>query len=103
MFCLCTFGLAGCASVLGVQNSKFASEKIEIGMGKGEFLKLFGNPYAKEMTVDAYNHPVERLLYKESLYASEWYTLTTAFIFRDGKLVRQEVVDKRYSHNGERK
>lgn len=33
----------GCASLLGVQNSKYTSEKIEIGMSKKDFLKLLEN------------------------------------------------------------
>ena len=61
-FVLCT------SSLLGVQNSKYTSEKIEIGMSKKDFLKLFGEPYAKEMITDRYNRPVERMLYQESLY-----------------------------------
>lgn len=85
-----------CASLLGVQNSKYTSEKIEIGMSKKDFLKLFGEPYAKEMITDRYNRPVERMLYQESLYDQEWYTLTTAFVFQDGKLISQEVVSKQY-------
>lgn len=48
-----------CASLLGVQSSKYISEKIEIGMSKNEFQKLFGEPYAKEMITDRYNRPVE--------------------------------------------
>lgn len=93
----CGVLLAGCASMLGVKNSKYVSEKIEIGMSKREFLKLFGDPFAKEMLVDSNNRPVERLLYQESLYDLAWYTLTTAFIFQDGKLIGQEIVDKRYT------
>lgn len=88
--------LVSCASLLGVQSSKYISEKIEIGMSKNEFQKLFGEPYAKEMITDRYNRPVERLLYQESLYDQEWYTLVTAFTFQDGKLVSQEVVSKQY-------
>lgn len=90
--------IVGCASLLGVQNSKYTSEKIEIGMSKHEFLKLFGKPYAKEMITDPYNRPVERLLYQESLYDQEWYTLTTAFTFQEDKLVSQEVVGKEYTN-----
>ena len=93
---MCGILLVGCASMLGVKNSKYVSEKIEIGMSKREFLKLFGDPFAKEMWVDSNNRPVERLLYQESLYDMAWYTLTTAFIFQDGKLIGQEVVDKKY-------
>ena len=37
-------------------------------MSKKDFLKLFGEPYAKEMITDRYNRPVERMLYQESLY-----------------------------------
>lgn len=39
-----------------------------MGMSKKDFLKLFGEPYAKEMITDRYNRPVERMLYQESLY-----------------------------------
>ena len=61
-----------------------------------DFLALVGEPYAKEMTMDIHNRPLERLLYQESLYDREWYTLTTAFTFQDGKLVSQEVINKEY-------
>ncbi len=93
---ICSILQVGCASLLGVQNSKFTSEKIEIGMSKKDFLALVGEPYAKEMTMDMHNRPLERLLYQESLYDREWYTLTTAFTFQDGKLVSQEVINKEY-------
>lgn len=67
---LLCFGImfVSCASLLGVQNSKYTSEKIEIGMSKKDFLKLFGEPYAKEMITDRYNRFFERMLYQESLY-----------------------------------
>lgn len=93
---ICSILQVGCASLLGVQNSKFTSEKIEIGMSKKDFLVLVGEPYAKEMTMDIHNCPLERLLYQESLYDGEWYTLTTAFTFQNGKLVSQEVINKEY-------
>ncbi len=93
MFCAIT---VSCASLFGVQHSKFTSEKIEIGMSKSDFLKLFGEPYAKEMLTDIQNRPVEHLLYQESLYDLEWYTLTTAFVFQGGKLVGQKVFGKEY-------
>lgn len=94
---ICSILQVGCASLWGVQNSKFTSEKIEIGMSKSDFLALVGDPYAKEMKMDnRHNRPLERLLYQESIYDREWYTLTTAFTFQDGKLVSQEVINKEY-------
>lgn len=93
---ICCIMQVGCASLWGVQNSKFTSEVIEIGMSKNDFLTLWGNPYAKEMSTDMYNRPVERLLYQERLFDLAWYILTTAFTFQDGKLVRQEVINKEY-------
>ena len=93
-FLICCIIMSGCfSSSLGV--SRFTSEKIEIGMSKDEFLKICGKPFAKEMTTNRYNNkPVERLLYQESLYSSEWYVLTSAFVFEDGQLISQVVVGK---------
>lgn len=96
---ICCIMQVGCASILGVASSKYTSEKIEIGMSKEDFIKLFGKPFAKEMTMDMNNRPLERLLYQESMFDSEWYTLTTAFTFQDGKLVSQEVIGKEYNYS----
>lgn len=41
---ICSIMQVGCASLLGVQNSKFTSEKIEIGMSKKDFWHLLVNP-----------------------------------------------------------
>ena len=65
-------------------------------MSKSDFLRLNDAPYTKEKMTDRYNLQVERLLYRENLLDINWYTLTIAFTFQDGKLVGQEVLGKEY-------
>lgn len=36
----------------------------------------------------------EVLYYKEDVYRSCWYTVTTAFVFVDSRLVEQRIVDE---------
>lgn len=67
-----------------------------MGMSKSDFLRPNDASYTKEKMIDRQNHQVERLLYQENLLDINWYTLTIAFTFQDGKLVVQEVLGKEY-------
>ena len=78
--------LSSCSS--SIYTSKFSSEKVELGMSRSDFVKLFGAPFAKEMFTTPDNRKLERLLYREDLFDGlGWYNITTSFTFEGQKLV----------------
>lgn len=89
IFWLSLFLLFGCSTFRHI--SKFSNNKIELGITQQEFVSRYGKPYTQEITCTD-NVIIKKLLYKESLYIGSWYVITTAFIFENERLVKQEVI-----------
>ncbi len=88
---IAVFGSCGVTS----QVSKFTSSDIELGMNRSEFVGKYGKPNNQEMSYTPKGDKEEVLYYKESLYnGGLWYSVTTAFVFVDSRLVRQEIVNE---------
>lgn len=62
-------------------------------MSKQDFISRYGKPYNQEISyVDSLVN--EKLFYKEELYISGWYVITTAFHFENNRLVKQEIANE---------
>jgi hypothetical protein len=83
-------GLSGCHTVKHV--SKFSDKPVELGIKKQAFIAKYGKPYNQETSYNDRRELKEILLYKEELYLTSWYIITTAFSFENSKLVKQEVI-----------
>ena len=74
--------------------SDFVKTDIELGITKDDFIKKFGEPYSINKEVNKAGDYQEVLFYKEELYREAWYIVTTSFVFVNGKLEKQEVVNE---------
>lgn len=84
-----------CGCYTSRQISMFSANQVELGMSKQDFIARHGNPFNQEASYGKDNKLEEKLLYKEELYSGVWYVVTTAFIFQDSKLIKQEVKEER--------
>lgn len=76
--------------------SDFVKTDIELGITKDDFIKKFGEPYSINKEVNKAGDYQEVLFYKEELYREAWYIVTTSFVFLNGKLEKQEVVNEEW-------
>lgn len=78
--------------------STFAAETILPGISKSDFIKRYGIPFNSNVSYDEHQVLDETLFYKETLCPGSWVTTTTAFRFKDGKLINKEVVKDELVH-----
>lgn len=91
---------SGCASYFGVPNrSRFSAGDIMPGIGIKELTDKYGEPTARDVSYDEDKVLKETLYYKEEYRAQVWTVSTTAFYFRDGRLVEQKVVKEENVYN----
>ena len=98
---LMPFFLIGCKSVSSFPNrSYFVSDnKIVIGMSVSEFISFYGEPYKKNFFFDADSVFNEKLYYKEQIYNRVFYTIISAFEFRNSKLISQNQEPEKKLHD----
>lgn len=89
IFCLLLSLLCGCGTTKHI--SAFSKNQVEMGMTQQAFINKYGKPYNQEISRSD-DITTIKLLYKEGLYVKDWYIITTAFYFKNDKLVKQEVV-----------
>lgn len=86
----CITSLCGCS--VGKHTSEFSIHQVELGVNKQEFTAKYGKPFNQEASYNKGGQLEEKLFYKEKLHRASWYTVTTAFIFQDSKLIEQKIV-----------
>lgn len=74
--------------------SDFVKTDVELGITKDGFIKKFCESYSINKEVNKEGDYQEVLFYKEELYREAWYIVTTSFVFVNGKLEKQEVVNE---------
>lgn len=87
---VCSALLYGCGVTR--QTSKFSVDTIELGITKKDFLDKWGKPFSQDRLLTSSNDLEEKLYYNEKMYIGDWYIVTTAFTFRNSKLIKQEIV-----------
>lgn len=86
---LTVFLLSSCG--LYKTSSRFVTDILP-GITKKEFVRKYGEPFSRNVSYDE-NHVLhETLFYKELLFINTGVATTTAFHFKDGILINQELV-----------
>lgn len=70
--------------------SKLTSDKLRPGMSKSEVIAACGKPYKEGFDYLENKTLLERLYYKEVIFANKWVEITTILHFEDAKLVSVE-------------